>query len=201
MPRTNDEVEVVRVEENESWVAPHAFQLTDWRKESLASWLALPRSQRGKGRSPKNVMEMAASLGVTGQTVRRWAKDRRVLEGVRERLRAAATLAMPDVLERQAKRAIRFGAVQSANFVAEQAGMTKSGSVFLQQQINVNHSAPDQVERDKEFYRRWAKAVGATQFEVIESKPAGASTVETNGTAQLPEETGPPNGNGADQTA
>lgn len=130
-------IEVRVVGEGESGILGRK-NLTDALAESIASYWALPESERRKRFGATDVAFLAARLGVTPAFVRKHQRNPRVLAAIKRRVNDAVILMMPAVVHAQAEKAIVGRDTPAARFLAEMSGFIKQSGITVQQNVGIN---------------------------------------------------------------
>lgn len=140
-----DSVDLIRLPEGESGLSPKQ-SLTVRRLEAIAEWFAIPT----EARDPKDILGLARALGVAPASIRRWQKDKRMLERVREKARDYATYLMPDLIWSQYKIGMSRGDTRAASFVLGVSGMGpvhgQAPTVQVNTQVNVGQGDTDRLD-------------------------------------------------------
>lgn len=128
-------------------------RLTEHLAESMASYWALPESERRRRFGGNDIAYLAARLRVTPAFVRKHQRNPRVLAGIRKRVNEAVTLLMPEIVHAQAQKAILLKDTTAAKFLADMGGYIKAGGITVQQNVGLNlqmGGIRDSIQEDKE---------------------------------------------------
>jgi len=142
-----EDVDVISLPEGEAEAGQARERLTADRLDRLAVFFAAPDHIRSQWSGPKEVKELALSIGCRVGSVEKWKRHPFMVKRTAELLYAAAVYAMPNILFAQMELATNEADTKAANFVATVGKFIRSqGTTINNTQVSPMaevHAPPD----------------------------------------------------------
>lgn len=140
-----EDVEVRRIEEGETGLTFNQ-RLTSARLEAIAEWFATPTEARTIG----SVNALARAIGASPASIRKWARDPRMLRRVREKTNEFLTHMIPNVAWSAYKSAMKNGDMAAARLLISMVeGPSQARNINIMNQVNVQNNNLNADEEDE----------------------------------------------------
>lgn len=133
-----DDVEVRKIGEGETGLA-YSTRLTAARLEAIAEWFATP----DEARTIRSVNALARAIGASPASIRKWARDPRMLRRVREKTNEFLVHVIPNVAWSAYKNAMKNGDMAAAKLLISMVDgpATQSArAINIMNQVNVQQN-------------------------------------------------------------
>lgn len=141
-----DDVETRRLPEGESGLS-YKQKLTTARLEAIAEWFATPE----EARTIRDIPALARATGASAASIRKWARDPRMLRRIREKTNEFLTHMIPNVAWSAYKSAMKNGDIAAAKLLISMVdGPAQSArAINIMNQVNVQNNNLNADEEDE----------------------------------------------------